>query len=121
MYGLRDTKAPFFSPFHSVGSAEWCLAETEKAFLSFSLSLTFSPPIDVCRYVKLAKLCSVPLGLLGEEPDKRDSAGGDAIRVTDLDSFSHCAAAAATAAVLRAIWKHIQLIPASPITPPASP
>lgn len=31
---------------------------------------------------------SVPLVLLGEEPDRRDSAAGDAIRVTDLDSFS---------------------------------
>lgn len=89
IYRLHDAKRPFFSSsFGSVGHVEWCFVETERAFLvSCFFFPFFLPPMNVCCYMKLAKF-SVPLVLLGEEPDRRDSAAGDAIRVTDLDSFS---------------------------------
>lgn len=52
------------------------------------------------------QICSVPLGLLGEEPDRRDSAGGDAIRVTDLASFSLLCRRRRPSCYLETHWAH---------------
>lgn len=75
------------SSFGSVGHVEWCFAETERAFLVVSFFLFFTSNECVLLH-EAGQIHSVPLVLLGEEPDRRDSAAGDAIRVTDLDSFS---------------------------------